>query len=324
MLTYLLYRRKINIWAGFIILSPYFGPLFAAFIISTESWPIPFWVYTAETALCLVLTVAFVEETYYDRRLVGNQPLRGTRLGRLIGVAQFRTRATRNTFTAAIMRPVKVIAKPVVLISTIYYLLTFAWVVGINTTLAIFLTPLYNFGPKQIGYFYFTPIVAALLGETLGHWLHDYIFKQYIKGHHGHFEPEARLRAIYLSTPFMLGGLIFLGFCLENGYHYMWTSVAWGMYVFGIMITTVALNAYCLDSYPEASGEVSAWINFARTTGGFIISYFQVTWAKAMGTKKSFGIQAVICAAAFLMIIALQIYGRQLRAIGGKLNFSTS
>lgn len=31
------------------------------------------------------------------------------------------------------------------------------------------------------------------------------------------------------------------------------------------MITTVALNAYNLDSYPEASGEVSSWINFCRT-----------------------------------------------------------
>ena len=31
------------------------------------------------------------------------------------------------------------------------------------------------------------------------------------------------------------------------------------------MITTVALNAYNLDSYPEASGEVSSWINFSRT-----------------------------------------------------------
>lgn len=61
--------RKINIWAGFIILSPYFGPLFAAFIISTQSWPVPFWVYVAETSLCFALAILFVDETYYDRRL---------------------------------------------------------------------------------------------------------------------------------------------------------------------------------------------------------------------------------------------------------------
>jgi hypothetical protein len=28
---------------------------------------------------------------------------------------------------------------------------------------------------------YLTPIVAALLGELVGHWLNDFIAKQYIK-----------------------------------------------------------------------------------------------------------------------------------------------
>lgn len=163
------------------------------------------------------------------------------------------------------MRPIRVILKPTVFLSCLYYLLTFAWVVGINTTLSIFLTPLYNFGPKQIGFFYFTPVVAAILGEIVGHWLHDVIARQFIDKHNGQFEPEARLRAIWVSTPFMLAGLVGLGFALEYGYHYMVTALFWGLYVFGIMISTVALNAYNLDSYPTASGEVSAWINMARS-----------------------------------------------------------
>lgn len=222
------------------------------------------------------------------------------------------------------MRPIKVALKPTVFISCFYYLLTFAWVVGINTTLAIFLTPLYNFGPKQIGFFYFTPIVGALLGEMTGHWLHDFIAARYIHTHAGKFEPEVRLWAMWVSTPFMLAGLVGLGFALEEGYHYMVTSLFWGLYVFGIMITTVGLNAYNLDSYPEASGEVSSWINFCRTTGGFIISYFQVTWAQAQGTKVSFGIQAAICAFAFFLIIGLQLFGKRLRVRSGGLGFHTS
>ncbi|KAJ4516473.1 hypothetical protein HRR83_001807 [Exophiala dermatitidis] len=317
--------RKINIWAAFIILSPYFGPLFAAFIISTQPWQVPFWVYVAETSLCLVLTILFVEETYYDRRIPpSSQPPRGNKLTRLLGISQYRSRHLRNTFGQAVMRPVKVILKPTVFLSCFYYLLTFAWVVGINTTLSIFLTPLYNFGPKQIGYFYFTPVVAALLGEVTGHWLHDYLATSYIRRHDGHFEPEVRLRAIWVSTPFMLAGLVGLGFCLEDGFHYMVTSLFWGLYVYGIMITTVALNAYNLDSYPEASGETAAWVNFCRTTGGFIISYFQVTWAEAQGTKTSFGIQAGICAGAFLFILFLQFFGKTLRVKSGALNFATA
>lgn len=190
--------------------------------------------YVAETALCLVLVILFAEETYYDRRLpIESQPDRGSRISRLLGISQFKSRRLRNSFGQAMLRPVKVLLKPTVFISSLYYLFTFAWVVGINTTLAIFLTPLYNFGPLQIGYFYFTPIVAALLGELVGHWLHDQIANQYIKAHKGHFEPEVRLRAIYVSTPFMLAGLVGLGFALEEAYHYMVTSLFWGLYVFG-------------------------------------------------------------------------------------------
>jgi hypothetical protein len=166
-----------------------------------------------------------------------------------------------------------------------YYLLTFAWVVGINTTLAIFLTPLYNFGPLQIGYFYFTPIVAALLGEITGHWLHDFIASSYIRKHEGHFEPEVRLRAMWVSTPFILAGLVGLGFCLEDGYHYMVTSLFWGLYVFGIMITTVGLNAYNLDSYPEASGETASWVNFCRTVSPYLASL--LFWAISTNERST-------------------------------------
>ena len=144
--------RKINIWAAFIILSPYLGPLFAAFIINTQKWQWAFGVYTIETGLCLIMAILFVDETYYNRRIpVDQQPAKKSRFMRLIGVEQFRTRQLRNTVGQAILRPVKVIMKPTVLLSTIYYCFTFAWVVGINTTLAIFVTPLYDFGPKQIG-----------------------------------------------------------------------------------------------------------------------------------------------------------------------------
>ncbi|KAK9428533.1 Alpha/Beta hydrolase protein [Lipomyces doorenjongii] len=89
-------------------------------------------------------------------------------------------------------------------------------------------------------------------------------------------------------------------------------------YVFGIMVTTVAVNAYNLDSYAEGSGEVAAWMNFSRTTGGFIISYFQVKWAAASGTIVSFGVQGAICFAAFGLVMLLHMYGKQLRQRSGR------
>ena len=94
----------------------------------------------------------FGDETYYDRRIpMELQPPRGSRLSRMIGIPQWKSKRLRNSFAQAIARPFIVLFKVPVALTGFYYLITFAWVVGINTTLAIFLTPLYNFGPKQIG-----------------------------------------------------------------------------------------------------------------------------------------------------------------------------
>lgn len=104
------------------------------------------------TGLCLICIVLFVDETYYNRRIPASErPVPKSRLMRLIGVEQWKSRNQRSTFYQAFMRPWQVIVKPTVLLSMTYYMFTFAWVVGINTTLSIFLTPLYNFGLRQIG-----------------------------------------------------------------------------------------------------------------------------------------------------------------------------
>lgn len=318
------HARKINIWAGFVILSPYFGPCFTAFLLTKLEWEWGFWLLTIMTGICLISIVLFVDETYYNRRILASErPVRRSRVKRLIGIEQWKSHKQRSTFWQACMRPIRVVMKPTVFLTMTYYMFTFAWVVGINTTLSIFVTPLYNFGLKQIGYFYFTPIVAALLGEIAGHWLHDLIARIYMRRHGGVLEPEARLIAIWISTPFIIAGLIVLGFALERGWHYMLASLGWGLYVFGIMITTVSIAAYNLDSYPEGSGEIAAWLNAFRTLAGFIISYFQVKWAAASGTERSFGVQAGICVGVFFLVVACQIWGKKLRMWSGRLRFKT-
>lgn len=145
-----------------------------------------------------------------------------------------------------------------------------------------------------------------------------------MKAHNGRLEPEARLIAIWLATPFMVTGIVVLGFSLQEGWHYIVTAVAWGFFVFGIMIVTTAINSYVLDSYPEGSGEVAAWINFGRTLGGFIITYEQIRWAKSVGTEKSLGTQAGIVVAAFLIVVVLQFFGKRLRNMQGRMEFTSN
>lgn len=166
-------------------------------------------------------------------------------------------------------------------------------------------------------------MVATILGELVGHWAFDFAANYYAKRHQGRFQPEIRLSPTWYATPLMVTGIVLLGFSLQRHWHYMVTAVVWGLYVFGIMICTTAINSYLLDAYPEASGEVAAWINFGRTIGGFIITYEEVDWAFAMGTEKALAIQAAIVAAAFGLIVVLQFKGKQMRLRQGVVTFAT-
>jgi hypothetical protein len=60
------------------------------------------------------------------------------------------------------------------------------------------------------------------------------------------------------------------------------------MHNFATIITTAAVGAYLLDSYPEAAGECAAFINFARTLGGFIVGYVSSSALFAMNVADIF------------------------------------
>lgn len=100
-------------------------------------------------------------------------------------------------------------------------MLIFCLEVGINTTLPVFLVPNYGFGPTQIGLFYLTPVVATLLGVAAGHYLNQAIQDISLRRRKGVWHPEDRLFMNWIALPFMITGMIILGFALERQFHYM-------------------------------------------------------------------------------------------------------
>ncbi|MCJ1393458.1 hypothetical protein MMC18_006333 [Xylographa bjoerkii] len=323
------HARKIGLWAALFLLSPYCGPLFGNFIIAgTGQWRIVFWLVFAVCCLDLILIVSFADESWYRRDIpVAEQPPRGTRLLRLIGVWQIRVhKGYFLPVLTACHRLLAVFILPIIVPTMIYYALSFMWAVGINITSSILLeTPAslggYGFSPRAVGYIYLTPIVAVTLGELFGHFFNDYLANRYIRTHAGIFRPEARLPTNFLAAALMIPGLIIVGQALQLHLHYAAIVMGWGMYVFGVMIASVAVTAYALDCYPQGSGEVSAFVNFARVGGGFAVGYFQQPWGAAQGYGVSFGIQAAIVAGAVGMLTILYLFGERMRKGGRQLRF---
>jgi MFS family permease len=170
---------------------------------------------------------------------------------------------------------------------------------------------------------YLAPILGTILGEVVGHWLHDYLGRLYMARYDGRITPEARLIAIWLSTPFYIIGMVVMGYALGRHWHYMAIAVGWGLQNFALMILTTAINSYVLDAYPEGSGEVAALLNAGRAWGGFVAGYVQIVWEEKSGAIVVFGSQAGITAAAFLIVVGLQFYGERWRKWQGPMRFAT-
>lgn len=196
--------------------------------------------------------------------------------------------------------------------------LVFMWAIGINiTTGIIFATPAsyggYGFTAVQLGYLYFSPIVGIIIGEFFGNFFNDFLQTRYIHKHRGIFEQEVRLWPIYIAAVFNIPGLVLVGQTVSHHWNVAGAALGWGMFNFGIMLTSVVTTAYCLDSFPKAPAEVAAWLNIARTIGGFSVGYFQQPWGLRDGYNVSFAIQAAIVAISVVSPLHLKTLSRRWR-----------
>ncbi|KAH7129144.1 major facilitator superfamily domain-containing protein [Dactylonectria macrodidyma] len=323
--------RKIGLWALLYIASPYLGPCLANFVIhETHHWPDIYWMCSGVVGLQLVLVVAFVDETWYNRDVSGShQPLRGSdlssRMARITGIWQIRNKSYFPDTAPVCKRFFTTIMKPAFALICFAYFLCFAWAIGINiSTNLLFFKPKefggYGLTTKTIGFLYFANIVGVFLGEMFGHYFNDYMAHRYIKKHKGVFQSEVRLWTVYISIGLMVPSLILLGQCLEKTLPLVGVIFGLGIFAFGVMTMSVSVTAYGLDSYPNVPAETSCWLQFARTAGGFSVGYFQEPWMNRVGADVSFGTQAAIVAFSAVPIVLAHIYGASLRQKYGPVN----
>ena len=84
--------RKIGIWTSMWLAAPYFGPMIANFMVTRLGhWRYVFYLTLGMNVLSLLLILVFFDETWYRRDIeVSNQPQRGARLLRILGLWQLR------------------------------------------------------------------------------------------------------------------------------------------------------------------------------------------------------------------------------------------
>ncbi|KEP51333.1 MFS general substrate transporter [Rhizoctonia solani 123E] len=303
--------RKVNIWTFSFVVSPFLGPFLFGFLVERQTWRWAYGIGCIYSGIVLLLITFFLDESMYDRKYfpAPTLPTKGVRyrIETLIGITGLKMYKHRVPIHKAVWQPLETLLNPRIFLACIFMGITFGWTIGINVTLVIFLqtpAPLgYGLNSDQSSAMYLTPIVAALIGELAGHWLNDFVAKQYIKRHHGVFRPEARLVVPYVGSFWATVGLITIGASLGKLLSIAGVIFGWGMLIFGVMLIVTSMYAYCSDLLPDRQGEISALLNWARVLGGFAVGYYQVPWAERSGALQVFGVEAAIVVGITVLII---------------------
>ncbi|KZO90443.1 MFS general substrate transporter [Calocera viscosa TUFC12733] len=315
--------RMLNAWAFGFVVSPYLGPFLFGFLVQRQTWRWAYGIGCIYEGIVVILIVLFMEETLYERDSKDRLPIESglwSRIKSLVGITGFKRRHLHMPFWTSFWRPFLVNIQPQELLSLAYVALNFAWAIGINTTLVVFLQsppPLgYSFSGDGVAVFYLTPIIATVLGEIVSHYLQDFFTNRYIRTHSGVFEPEARLWMCYIGSILNFAGLMCLGGTLQNHLSIAGLVFGWGLFTLGMMIIISAMYTYMSDAFPAYQGEVSWQVlfNLWRTFAGFAVAYFQVPWSEKSGALVVFGCEAAIVVFIFFAVIPiLQIYGKAIR-----------
>jgi len=320
-----LQARKINIWTTGFILSPIMSPFAFGFLVARANWRWAYGIGSLYGLLVVLLITFFLEETAYERHLkpIPKPSYSGSRLRRriedLVGVTGVQMSKYRTSWREAILLPFNILWRPQGLLILIYEAVAFGFSVGMHVTNVVFLE-----SPKPVGYglsqfavagIYGTPLGAVFIGEFIGRYLNDGIASWRIRKNHGVFEPEMRLWTLYLVLPFYVAGFVTLGACFRDKLSLGGVVMGWLIAQCANLMNTVAVYAYMNNAFPRHPGEVSGLVNMARTLGGFQVAYYQVPWASKNGALQTFGVEAGIVAALFILIVPLlQIKGASWRA----------
>lgn len=109
----------------------------------------------------------------------------------------------------------------------------------------------------------------ALYTGGLGNWL----ILKLARNNQGVMQSEHRLWLFAPSVILVPGGLILWG--VGAAHHIKWVGLMFGMGLLGFT-TSVAVQlsvSYCIDSYPELSGEALVTVILIRNTMSFAINY---------------------------------------------------
>ncbi|KAI5306232.1 hypothetical protein KEM56_001744 [Ascosphaera pollenicola] len=315
---------KMGIWTLMVTLGPPTGPFIMGFVAyHTGSWQWIYWILAITNAVQFVLYILLSPETLYNRGHTQTaaevREASGSKGSSF--VKQYLTFGRKgpkplslDDFTSFI----KFFAFPNILLPAISYavVFNFANVMGTVEIPQIF-TPRFHFNPQQIGLNFLALIIGSALGEVLGGIGSDSWMRWGYRrsGNTKHPEPEFRPWLSYLGYATVICGLVVFTVQTASIKSYNVSPII-GLFVssFGNQIITTVCTTYAVDCHHNHSASVGVFINFIRSTWGFLGPLWFPDMFNNLGLRGAGGLMAGLVAAfSLLPTIFIQIKGKAIR-----------
>lgn len=172
------------------------------------------------------------------------------------------------------LHPLTLFANIPVLLAAVAYAMVFLFASMLNSVeVPQLLQSKFELNAQQLGLQFLGLIIGSLLGEQLGGFMSDMWMNARARriGHKP--EPEYRLWLSYIGFLLAIAGMVVFLVCTEQAPTGKWTVkpiVGTGIAAFGNQVVTTVLTTYAVDTYPHDAGSVGVFINFVRSTWGFI------------------------------------------------------
>ncbi|EGR44442.1 uncharacterized protein TRIREDRAFT_70319 [Trichoderma reesei QM6a] len=340
-------------YAWILATSNYFAPVICGFINDSMGYKWPFYFMAIFGGGCFVFLFFFLEETNYDRPLVGvnaaeareatsEKTASSSSTGAAAGNEGHRMTAfSTDDSNSAILQGeeksywhklalldkprafqmhrrawqiLRLIAWPVVFYSGFSYGTYLIWFNILNATSSIVLGGApYNFKPSIVGLSYLACVVGVVLGSAYSGIISDWFIIKIARRNRGIFEPEQRLWLFALTTILVPACQILWG--VGAAHHVHWFGLIVAMCVLAACNTAgITLSiAYLVDSYREISADGLASCIIIRNTMSFAINYGITPWLDGLGLQNCFVSVAFVALAICSTFLPVIWFGKRLR-----------
>nr|GAT57741.1 MFS general substrate transporter [Mycena chlorophos] len=306
--------RAMGVFTVFLTNSAHIAPIPGGFLAQYVNYR---WCYYVPGILDLTLFVIMffcLPETLYIR---GSKPVKTDRpILRRMGLWNLRP-ADKHMKFSDFSNQFVMFAYPTVLISALYYAVTFtvSSILPAVTSATLF-KKLYDFTPSKTGLALGAgTLIGSTLGELLGGLVVDrsmYLSRKKAQG--GEILPEVRLRGIWLGAILQPIGVLVWGFCIQYKTPYIGPVFGFGIMCFAVQIISTVLYSYNADCYKPQTAESAQVMNFFRQAFGMTTGF----WAIPLGTKIGFQFMGVTLALIglvfFLPVLFLMSHGKTVRS----------